>query len=135
MIYFPMSPMASSSDATTPISAWWRTELWLRSTAPGRSSSCLTDGSASMASSHHRSLLRCTHFNRYRIERVAPSRGDSSSARVGLAERHQRKLLEQDLRRELAGVGGGIVLRCDLDHIGTGNLQATQAAQQRETFA
>ena len=36
----------------------------------------------------------------------------------GLAQRHQRKLLEQNLRCELAGVGGGIVLRCDLDHIG-----------------
>src|SRR6202007_2321 len=62
-----------------------------------------------------------------------PRRG--SRGLTGLAERHQRELFEQNLRSELAGVGSGIVLRCDFHHIGAGNRQATQTTQQREPLA
>jgi len=63
-------------------------------------------------------------------------RADAARPRlVRFPKRHQRKLLEQDLRGELAGVGGGIVLRRDLDHIGAGYLEAAQTTQQREPFA
>ena len=40
---------------------------------------------------------------------------------------HERKLLEQYLSRELAGVGSRIVLWGHLDHVGAGNAQTSQA--------
>ena len=42
---------------------------------------------------------------------------------------HERKLLEQQLRRQLTGVGCRVVLRRDLDYIRSRNVEAAQATQ------
>ena len=51
------------------------------------------------------------------------------------AEHHQAQDLEQHLRAGMRGVGGGIVLRRDLDDVAADDVEALQAAQDFQHFA